>query len=139
MKTIIISDLHNRVDWVESTLSSLNYDRVVFLGDYFDDFNDTLRDTEKSAKWLKQSLYKPNRIHLLGTHDMWYMCQNEFLRASGNTEQKSEIIDEIISVEDWKLLKLFHYEQEFYMTHAGIHTYIINDHISKHKKLVWRL
>ena len=37
MATIIISDLHNRVDWVEPALSSpllKPYDNVIFLGDY---------------------------------------------------------------------------------------------------------
>lgn len=42
MRTVIISDLHNRVDWIESTLSILDFDKVVFLGDYFDDFDDTV-------------------------------------------------------------------------------------------------
>lgn len=122
MKTIIISDIHNRVDWIEPFLSSLKYDRVVFLGDYFDEFNDTLEDTAKSAEWLKQSLHKPNRVHLFGTHDIWYRFpHNNYLRASGNTEWKAKVIEDIISEEEWDILKLYHFEQDFYMTHAGIH------------------
>jgi predicted secreted acid phosphatase len=64
---MIISDLHNRIDWVEPALSSLQYNKVIFLGDYFDDFDDTVEDTKKVAKWLKQSVPKPDRIHLCGT------------------------------------------------------------------------
>ena len=49
MKTIIVSDIHNRVDWIEPTLSLLKYDNVIFIGDYFDDFGDTHKDAENTA------------------------------------------------------------------------------------------
>lgn len=130
MKAIIISDLHNRVDWVESALSSSllkPYDRVVFLGDYFDDFYENLEDIKKVAKWLKQSLSKPNRIHLFGTHEMWYRFPgNPYLQASGNTEKKSDAINHIITEKDWNKLRLCYYEQGFLLTHAGVHSYLIN-------------
>ncbi len=126
MRTIIISDLHNRVDWVEPTLSSLQYDKVIFLGDYFDDFDDTVEDVKKVAKWLKQSLPKPDRIHLCGTHEMWYRFpDNPFLQASGNTKQKSNVINYILTAKDWNLLKLCYYEQGFLLTHAGVHSYLL--------------
>jgi len=122
MKTIVISDLHNRVEWVEPYLSNIEYDRVVFLGDYFDDFGDTAKDIKTSASWLKQSLKNDNRIHLLGTHDMWYRYPlNRYLQASGNTPKKSEIINKILTKEDWEMLKYYHFEQSFLMTHAGLH------------------
>ncbi len=122
MKTIIIPDIHNRVDWIESFLSSLEYDNVVFLGDYFDEFKDTRKDAINAAEWLKQSLYKPNRIHLIGTHDIWYMFpKNPFVKASGNSSGKAKAINKILSKEDWELLKLFHYTQLHWITHAGIH------------------
>ncbi len=126
MKTIIISDIHNRVNWIESALSALDFDRVVFLGDYFDDFHDTLEDIKKAAKWLKQSLSKPDRIHLLGTHDMWYSFPyNPYLRASGNTREKSEAINRILSENDWNKLKLYHCEKGFLLSHAGVHQYLL--------------
>ncbi len=126
MKVIIISDLHNRVDWVEPVLSSLEYDKVIFLGDYFDDFNDTVDDALNSARWLKQSLSRPDRIHLCGTHEMWYRFpDNPFLQASGNTEQKSNVINHILTEKDWNTLKLCYYEQGFLLTHAGVHSYLL--------------
>jgi hypothetical protein len=122
MKTIVISDLHNRVDWVEPFLSSLTYDRVVFLGDYFDDFFDTNKHIVAAAKWLSQSLEHEDRIHLMGTHDMWYRFPtNIFLSASGNTEGKCKRINKILTPEDWNKLVLYHSEQGFLLTHAGLH------------------
>lgn len=126
MRTLIVPDLHNRVDWVEPVLSSLRYDKVIFLGDYFDDFNDTVENARKVAKWLKRSLSKPDRIHLCGTHEMWYRFpENPFLQASGNTEQKSNIINHILTEKDWNTLKLCYYEQGFLLTHAGVHSYLL--------------
>jgi len=122
MKTIVISDLHNRVEWIEPFLSSISYDKVIFLGDYFDDFGDTLKDIIRSAIWLKQSLQKTNRIHLLGTHDVWYRYPlNRYLQASGNTPKKSEIINKILTKEDWDLLQFYCFEQNHLLTHAGLH------------------
>ena len=139
MKTIIISDLHNRSYWVEDALSSSllqPYDRVIFLGDYFDDFGDTPNDVYMSAKWLKSSLEKPNRIHLYGTHDIWYRFpSNPYIRASGNTVEKYYAIQSIINPNDWNQLKLYHYEQNYLMTHAGIHSYLISWYVSRNRNI----
>lgn len=140
MKTIIISDLHNRTYWIEDFLSSIHffhqYDKVVFLGDYFDDYNDTTDDVYIAAKWLKESLKKPNRYHLMGTHDVWYrFSYNPFIEASGNTPYKEKVINSIITPSDWNKLKLFHYEQNFLISHAGIHTYLISDYVFKNKNI----
>jgi hypothetical protein len=138
MKTIIIPDIHNRFDFVEPALSSpalLPYDNVVFLGDYFDDFDDTPEIAANSAEWLKQSLHKKNRIHLWGTHDIWYAFpDNQFVIASGNTEKKADVISHILTEKDWNLVKPYYYEQDFLMTHAGVHPWLISQYVTKHKK-----
>lgn len=138
MKTIVIPDLHNRVDFVELALLSpilQPYDRVVFLGDYFDDFHETLQDIVNSAEWLKQSLHKPNRIHLWGTHDLWYRFpDNQFVIASGNTEYKANIINHIMTEKDWNLIRPYYYEQDFLMTHAGVHPWLIDQYVLKNKR-----
>lgn len=139
MKTIIISDLHNRVDWVEFALQSpvlKPYDRVIFLGDYFDDYYDTVQNAANAAQWLEQSIHEPNRIHLMGTHDLWYRFpSNRFISASGNTEAKAYAIRGALTEKDWNLLKLFHYEQNFLMTHAGVHQFLINWYVSQKKSI----
>jgi hypothetical protein len=76
------------------------------------------------AKWLKQSLPKPDRIHLCGTHEMWYRFpENPSLQASGNTYQKSNVINHILTEKGWNILRLCYYEQGFLLTHAGVHLY----------------
>jgi hypothetical protein len=139
MKTIIIPDLHNRVDFVEPSLSSpvlQPYDNAIILGDYFDDFYDTPEDAAHSARWLKQSLRKPNRIHLLGTHDIWYRFpNNQFVIAGGKTEEKSDVINNILTRKDWNLVIPYHYEQDFLMSHAGVHSFLIGQYANKNKQI----
>lgn len=139
MKTIIIPDLHNRLEFVEPALISpalQPYDNVIFLGDYFDDFYDTPQDVTKSARWLKQSLHKSNRIHLWGTHDLWYRFPNNpFIFASGNSEKKLCAINRILTMDDWNLIRPYYYEQNFLMTHAGVHNYLILQYALKNKHI----
>lgn len=139
MKTIIISDLHNRVDWIEDALSSpllQPYDNIIFLGDYFDDYNDTPEMATNAATWLKHSIRKPNRIHLTGTHDIWYRFPyNRFIAASGNTEEKAYAIRSVMTQEDWNKLYLYYYEQNFLLSHAGVHINLISQYIFEHKDL----
>ncbi len=120
MKTIIISDIHNRHAFIEPLLSEISHDKVIFLGDYFDDFHDIHTDIVKTAKWLKSSLSIPNRIHLHGNHDLYYrFYHNPHLMCSGNTEEKAQIINEIIT--DFSKFHLYYFHQNFLFTHAGVH------------------
>jgi len=139
MKTIIISDLHNRADWIEDALSSSilqPYDKVVFLGDFFDDYNDTPEMAANAATWLKHSIRKPNRIHLTGTHDLWYRFPyNRFIIVSGNTEAKAYAIRGILTKEDWDKLYLYYYEQNFLISHGGVHINLISQYVFEHKDL----
>ena len=127
MKTIIISDIHNRTEFIEPLLSSISHDKVIFLGDYWDDYYDTYDDIVRTSKWLKKSLYISNRIHLHGNHDLWYrFYHNHHIMCSGNTEEKAKIISNIMEPNDWKMFKLYYFEQNFHITHAGIHPKILN-------------
>ncbi len=120
--TLIISDIHNRVDWIEKALSELAHTRVVFLGDYFDSFYDNVTIAEKTARWLKHSLSIPNRVHLMGNHDAPY-CRfmNEFARCPGFDHDKNRRINAILDRTDWNKLKFVHEEQGWLLSHAGVH------------------
>jgi hypothetical protein len=123
MVTIVIADLHHRTDWVEPALVKLKgkykYDEVVFLGDYFDNFHDTVAMAEKTAKWLRASLEHPDRIHLLGNHDMPYMVSmNDSQWCPGFSHPKCKAINEVMRAH-WDKLKASYYTQGFLLSHAG--------------------
>jgi hypothetical protein len=132
MNIIAIGDIHNH--WVEAEQVASLYDRthlVIFTGDYFDDFGDTAQDAIQTAKWLKQSLDKPNRIHLMGNHDINYSYLNYLKDDSGHIQNiyncsgynmtKDDAINRIMTNEDWDKIKLAHFANGIWFTHAGIH------------------
>ena len=121
MRSIVISDLHHRFQWVEPYLASQTYDEVIFIGDYFDNNRDTPADAAATAQWLKESLAKPHRIHLLGNHDIWYGYGCGYALCSGNTLEKKEAIGEILAPSDWEKMELCHLSQDYFFSHAGIH------------------
>ncbi len=129
MTTILIADVHNRIGWIEKGLLKLkelyNYDKVVFLGDYFDRFYDSPYQAGQTAAWLRQSLQHEDRIHLLGNHDMPYMCpNNETLWCPGFTPTKWRVID--VEMHDhWDKLKPAHYDQGWLLSHAGFNEKIV--------------
>jgi len=89
MRTLIIPDIHHHTQNAEHWLRSQRYDRVVFLGDYFDDFNDTARDATNTARWLRERMDATTDIFLLGNHDAAYLFTGlPELGCAGFTQQK---------------------------------------------------
>lgn len=134
MNIIAIGDIHNH--WVQAEAIASKYDAthtIVFTGDYYDDFYDSAIDAEQTARWLKESLQKPNRIHLMGNHDINYSYLNyrkdsngslqNIYNCSGYTLQKDDAINRIMTNEDWDKVKMYHYENGWFFTHAGISKY----------------
>ena len=122
MRTLIIPDLHHRTDHADHWLATQRYDRVVFLGDYFDNFGDDVSDARRTAFWLRDRIEKTADIFLLGNHDVAYMfprCPE--LYCPGFTAAKARGISEILRPEHWKRLRVAHAEQGWLLSHAGFH------------------
>ena len=120
-KEIIIPDLHQRHAWVDGFLAKRKHDRAIFLGDYFDDFDDTVDEAVATAVWLKSHLDDPDRLFLLGNHDLHYMFPgtNKY-RGSGYSDEKCRAINDVLSPSDWAKLKPFVFSQGWWLSHAGV-------------------
>jgi len=117
-KTIIIPDIHNDYLTAEKIIIKENPDKIIFLGDYFDDFDDTIQDANNTARWLKKSLKQKNRIHLIGNHDLSYMTDNPNLKCSGYRTDKHKVIKKHFI--DWNKLKMHYWIDDYWLcTHAG--------------------
>ncbi len=86
-KVLAIGDIHTKswiMEWVVNAMSS--YDKVVFCGDYADDFNAGPKDTLSTWKLLKSLQSKfPNKINLvLGNHDYIYVYDTPSLQTGYN-------------------------------------------------------
>lgn len=115
-KVLIIPDVHNKFRIAEKIIEKENPSKIIFLGDYFDGHSDDQKTTLETALWLKESLQKPNRIHLLGNHDLSYM--NPKFMTSGFTVEKAATI----KGSNVNLGKLRHYFwiDDWLCTHAGL-------------------
>ncbi len=123
MTTLVIPDLHHRFAAAEDWIARYPADRVVFLVDYFDDFDYTPEIAESTAEWLKDSLAKPGRLHLWGNHDLWYRFPSNSQICwfgAGFTPEKLEVISRVLEPTDWAGLKLVEFIDGIALSHAGI-------------------
>jgi hypothetical protein len=124
MRTLIFPDLHEPPDSVLEGIEALivdeGADRIVFLGDYFDQFYDTSSDAERMANWLTTSLVDRRRTHLIGNHDASYLWTVESTYCPGFTWEKAAVIRETLGA-DAKDKFVFHtWVDGWLLTHAGL-------------------
>ncbi|RNJ76937.1 MAG: hypothetical protein D9C04_05085 [Nitrosopumilus sp. B06] len=118
-RLLIIPDIHNKTTRAEEMIMMVEPDHTIFLGDYFDSFGDSYMEADDTARWLKKSLEKPDRTHLVGNHDLSYMTPNPYLKCSGYDGAKYKTIAEHCI--DWKKLVLYcQINDDWLCTHAGL-------------------
>lgn len=119
---LIIPDIHTNFIDAEEIIDKEKPDKTLFLGDYFDSFTDSIEITYQVAEWLKESLEKKDRVHLLGNHDLSYLNQN-FLCA-GFSQGKLYAIKK--SGVDLNKLKHYWWVDDWLCTHAGLSNSFFN-------------
>jgi hypothetical protein len=100
---LILPDVHHRVEIAERAIARFPGHQPIFLGDYFDDYNDTVEDARRTAEWLRRSLGQ-GRIHLMGNHDLPYRWSH--LDCPGHTQPKHAAVNKILRPEDWNEVRL---------------------------------
>lgn len=136
MRTLVIGDIHNRIELADQILHDVPHDRVVFVGDYFDSklyidqetgivygHSDGEADVRRTARWLRQSLHTPNHIHLWGNHDLPYYKDAMFGYPEwmGWSSDKHKIINREMKEDEWRRLKFFVWIDDWLISHAGFH------------------
>lgn len=130
--TLIIPDLHHRWEQAEKIISAVGADEIIFLGDYFDDFDDTPEMVSETCEWLECSVNNSNRIHLFGNHDQMYAYAYRSLRCSGYADWKYFIIHDTIPRSVWDKVKWYHFlDNRWLLTHGGLHKRNVPDRIIK--------
>jgi hypothetical protein len=122
MRTLVIGDIHHRTRLVDRILRRYSgaYDQIVFLGDYLDDYDDSPALTRATCRWLVESLQAPNRIHLLGNHDLPYFCpENPQLICPGWSPEKQKVFNQECSDLDRDRLHLAAMVGPWLLSHAG--------------------
>jgi hypothetical protein len=122
MKILVIPDVHNKVDMVDRILDhEKDFDKVIFLGDLFDHFNDGPTEATLVANWIKSHINDERFIFLFGNHDIGYAFKNFHLPCSGYSVLKDIAIWKILNADDFAKWKFFWVAQGFLFTHAGLH------------------
>ena len=126
---LIIPDVHGRTFW-KSAVQDASYEKVVFLGDYFDPYERERITEEKAYMNFAEILkYKKDNseqvVLLLGNHDMHYFSEQFCALACGSRycEEYAGIMQNLFAGYE-KYFKLAHEETlnetRFLFTHAGV-------------------
>lgn len=126
---LVVGDIHTKLYPIKNFLEEWK-GKVVFTGDYFDDFGDDPYQNMVVADWLKANLDNPDYTFLIGNHDFQYMTLPYMFHCSGFSEHKHEAINKILQKEDWKKFKFFHHIDQYWFSHAGITEYWFNHPIN---------
>ena len=130
--TLILSDIHHRVDQATKIINHVGADEVIFTGDAFDDFNDTPDMVRKTCEWVEWFISKPNHIMLMGNHEQGYRYTYRSFQCSGYTQWKYFIIHDTLPQAAWDKIKWFHFlDNQWLLTHGGLHKFNLPDSIKK--------
>ena len=133
--TLILPDLHHRVDQATKIIRHVEADKVIALGDFYDDFNDTPEMVSHTSEWLMEFVSNPNHIALVGNHDIQYMYPYRTFQCSGYKQWKYFQINDIVPRSTWEKLKWFHFlDNRWLLTHAGLHKLNVPDSVKKFRK-----
>ena len=129
MRTLIIPDVHLKIDRAEWIVSRVPHDHVVWLGDFFDDFGDTLDMARDTAKWLARRMDQADHeTFLLGNHDAPYMWGLRELECSGYHPKKAHAIHAVMPPTVYReRFKLNHMVEGWIMSHAGMHVSVFSN------------
>lgn len=120
--TLVIGDIHNRIDAADRAIAKHSARRTVFLGDYFDSFGDGQREMRATCQWLRRSLKDPNRTHLLGNHDLAYLLPlHEQAWCPGWSPKKGQVFDEEMAGIGISSFRIACQVGPWLLSHAGIH------------------
>jgi len=131
-RTLVISDIHNRIVSAQKLIDTVPCDKIILLGDYFDSFGDNYQHADATAHWIRDFvLPNPKIVPLLGNHDtMYFWPWNDNFKCSGYTDTKKDAIQRVINsanTDDFSKFQFYHIDQGFFFAHAGLDNRIWKD------------
>jgi len=94
-KVLFIGDIHGRTDWRETALEGMKrFQEVVFLGDYFDSFDQSFFQQMENFRAFLSFVRKKGGTALLGNHDYAYI--HGYSQISGYQFAQAHQIQQIL-------------------------------------------
>lgn len=130
MKTLVIGDLHGRKVWRSIVEFEKDFDRVVFIGDYFDSFDvpglDQLENFLDLIEFKKASELAGKQVVLLvGNHDHHYFPEIGDSQTSGFQRNMWAAFSQAIEQNRSHLQMAISFDG-FLLTHAGVSPQFMN-------------
>jgi hypothetical protein len=119
MKTLVLGDTHGRPHW-KQIVASESPDRVIFIGDYFDSFDNTaveqMHNFQEIIDWKQSG--QSEVIMLIGNHDYHYM-RGVTQYYSGYQSGARPAIEQLL-YENRQHMQMCYQMGDFLFTHAGV-------------------
>ena len=123
MKTIVIGDIHGRPIWKDIIYKEKEFDKIVFVGDYFDSIKYSAQDQIDNFLNIidfKQSIQEDQEVILLiGNHDLHYFPEIGNSGVSGYQIEYAKDIEKII-YDHREHLQIAYQYGKYLFSHAGV-------------------
>ena len=127
MKIIVIGDIHGHDSWKQIIVQEQTFDKVIFLGDYWDSFHVPVK--QQLGNYLDIQKFRDNNpdtvITLLGNHDYHYIYPTQYSGWKLNTKLlATPLLNE--DLQSQKLPFVYRYE-DILFSHAGVTNYWLRE------------
>lgn len=118
MKTLVVGDLHGRLEIVEKVLST-DYN-IVFVGDYLDSFDRTVKEQTDTLDLVLTAINTwPDKVMgLLGNHELSYLDSR--MQCAGHNPAMKVLVEMDYKRRMIDLLKPYIWVGDYLITHAGV-------------------
>lgn len=122
MKIIAFGDIHGRTNW-KKIIANNDFDKVIFIGDYFDTHYDVSTEQQKEnfkdiISFKKSNLDKV--VLLFGNHDYHYLRTSNEQYSKFQQEEKTNIQELLHKAIDEDLLQMCYIHWNYLFVHAGV-------------------
>jgi hypothetical protein len=121
MKTIIVGDLHGRVEIAEQILEMVSDYNIVFIGDYIDSYDRSVEDQIGTLRLVLDAVNSSDGSvkALWGNHELSYM--NPVMRCSGYNNETAILLAHL----DLSSLLNYTWVDNFLISHAGVSQHLL--------------
>lgn len=136
--SIVIGDLHGKVEIAEYWIKNKEHRNLIFIGDYVDSFDRSIEDQYELLEMVLYAVENMENVYaLMGNHELSYLLP-EMYKASGYKPALAAKIEHL-HPRMWKNLKLWMINNKFLISHAGFRPEFIGKvdyRLSKDDKLI---
>jgi hypothetical protein len=124
MKIVAVGDTHGRSKWKEIVNVEKDFDKFIFIGDYFDAKDggySANRQIENFKDIVEFKRNNPDKVILLiGNHDFHYLNGVNEEYSSFQWSYRKDINDVLQPVVDEGLIQMCYQYNKYFFSHAGI-------------------